>query len=262
MIYLRIFLRLIAFVIIIGAYFLATILAWTLLSSKNYRKVAVRLIQICGNLHLLSMNFRVKVSGNIDEIKVPGRLVVANHVTYMDVLVMSSLYPFAYVTSYEIRDTPFLGWLCRLGGCLFVERRSREGLKNEISELTQALKKGISVALYPEATSTDGAEIRKFKRPLFRAAIEAETKVVPVTINYVSASGEPLTRKNHDIVCWYGDAEFLPNLIGLYKQSQIDVEIIVSKPIEMRTGTGVIKDETMLAEESQKAVAENFKPLV
>ena len=75
-------------------------------------------------------------------------LIVSNHLSYLDILVIASKLPTAFVTSREIEKTPFLGPLCRIGGCLFVERRSREFLNQEIGEITDCLKNNLKVITY------------------------------------------------------------------------------------------------------------------
>lgn len=86
-------------------------------------------------------------------------LIVANHISYLDVLVLSRVAPLLFVTSTEVRDTPGLGLITRLAGCLFVERRNRSKIKSDSSDIQAALDSNIPVVLFPEGTSSDGSGV-------------------------------------------------------------------------------------------------------
>ena len=85
-----------------------------------------------------------------------GALIVANHLSFWDILVLSSQIPCLYVTSIEVRETPLLGRLAVLGGCVFVERRSRDRIDSEIEQIRSELKQGKKVVLFrKERVATD-----------------------------------------------------------------------------------------------------------
>lgn len=184
-------------------------------------------------------------------------LMVSNHLGYLDVLVLSSLRPCAFVTSVEIRETPFLGWLTQLAGCLYVERRSRQNLSLEISDVRRELEKGLSVCIFPEATSTSGESILRFRRPLYQAAIESGREVQPICINYSFIDGAPISRASRDQVCWYGDMEFLSHLWNFFSCSNVNVEVAVLE----RLCPKQFSSKELLAEQSYSRVSANFRPL-
>ncbi len=103
----------------------------------------------------------------------PSGLWVGNHLSYVDVLVLASNFPCSFVTSVEVRDTPVLGWITRLAGCIHVERRSREQLAEETREMRVMLQAGIPIILFPEGTSSPGITVLPFRPALFQAAIDA-----------------------------------------------------------------------------------------
>jgi 1-acyl-sn-glycerol-3-phosphate acyltransferase len=182
-----------------------------------------------------------------------GRLMAANHMGYLDVLALASTYPCLFITSVEVREMPFLGLLTRMGGCLYVERRSKNGLPQEVQEITEALRAGHSVLFFPEATSTNADEVLRFRRPLFQAAIDSSCPVQPLTLNYVSVSYEPFRRSNRDVVCWYGNMSFLPHLLKLFSQTEVTCMITEH---EMICSENRSKEE--LAEESHQQVKDHF----
>lgn len=185
-----------------------------------------------------------------------GSLYVGNHLSYLDVLIISAESPTVFVTSEEIRETPGLGFLCELGGCLFVERRSRARLTAEVGEITQALGCGVNVTVFPEATSTSGESVLRFRRPLFQSAVDSQRQVVPFCLNYESIDGARTNISTRDTVCWYGDMEFLAHLWALTAHRRIRVRLDWLDVIQ----PGLQSTPEILAEASHRQVANCFQP--
>ncbi|OQW47954.1 MAG: hypothetical protein A4S09_14245 [Proteobacteria bacterium SG_bin7] len=183
---------------------------------------------------------------------------VANHMSYIDVLVINSFLPSCFVTSQEIRETFGLGLLTEVAGCIFVERRNKLKLGNEIEELSRALDWGINVCVFPEATSTNGETVLPFKKPLFRASVIAEVPILPITINYDSVDGKGLSTENRDIVCWYGDMDFLSHLWNLCGRNNIKCRVEIHTPIEISERATLQE----LSEFSRERVVSTYVPIV
>ncbi len=239
-------------------YFLVTIPFLPFLSRGN-RKARFFLIHLLQNFCRFGLLFmQVKVKRHDPSQYLPqfsNGLIVCNHMSYLDVLVLYSQMPSCFVTSQEIRETPFLGQLCLLAGCLFVERRDKTNLSREVKELSQAMESGLSVTIFPEATSTDGSEVIRFRRPLFQSAIDAKKPILAMTLNYKSVSGAPVTKENRDLLCWYGDMSFLPHLWNFFKQSHVEAEILIGSLMNIKLDF----DTAALAEQSHKIVSSQFK---
>lgn len=176
----------------------------------------------CG-LGIWLIGVKTNKIGNFDSTK--NYLVVSNHLSYLDILIIASHVPSCFVTSVEIRDTPVLGVITRWAGCLFVERRNKQNLGHEISELTDGLANGLNVAIFPEATSTNGEQVLRFRSPLYTSAIEAGREVLPICINYRAINGEPVTLKNRDHVYWYGDMPFFSHFMNLTSLKSVEVDL-------------------------------------
>ncbi len=187
-----------------------------------------------------------------------GFLLVSNHLSFWDVLFISSKVPTLFITSVEVRNQPFLGWLAILGGSTFVERRNRKGIDGEISQIRAELKEGRPVVLFPEGTSGDGAGVLPFKRSLFRAAVQAEVPVIVTCINYLSIDQEPLSSKNRDHVFYYGDQTFFDQFIKIFSLKEIRVGLDV-------LGALVNSDQDhghrQLAEQSFEMVNKAYRPI-
>lgn len=178
---------------------------------------------------------RVEIREGAERLKRKGEptFLVSNHLSYFDVLVLSSQWPSAFVTSVEVQRSAGLGWIVKLGGCLFVERRSRERLEAEKREIADVIQQGISVFVFPEATSTDGevGSMIPFKGALFDCAILAGVPVQPITLNYIRVDGEVPTREMEDRIYYYGEMNFLPQLIKLCRCKSIVASLTLHAPL-------------------------------
>jgi len=160
-----------------------------------------------------------------------NHLIISNHLSYVDILVIASLMPSVFITSVELKQTFPLGLFAWLGGCLFVERRSRAGLKREIEEIEKVLVQGTSVALFPEGTTSNGDTVRPFKNSLITAAITTGASLLPVCIRYRAANGCPVDPTNRDSLYYYGGTTFFQHLPRLLALRSIDVDCVVLRPI-------------------------------
>jgi len=132
-----------------------------------------------------------------------GGLIVCNHLSYIDILVLSSQLPALYITSVETGSMGWIGTLCRIAGCVFVERRNPNALSSEISRIESLLRAGIPVVLFPEATSTDGRDVLPFKSALYECALRAKVPIHSFCIRYAPReSGVP----------YHGEMTLLPHL--------------------------------------------------
>lgn len=224
---------------------------WTL------RKRWTSLISAYSRLGLRIMGVHVHLRGNGRQ-SPQGQLIVGNHLGYLDVLVIASQWPSCFVTSQEIRETPLLGQVCTLAGCLFVERRNKSQIQNEIGELTQALKQDLNVVVFPEATSGNGEGVLRFRRPLYHAALNSQKDVIPICLNYRSIDGQKLTSENRDTLFWYGKMAFAPHLWKLMQARYIEVDLHLLEPIPVQNSLEV----SDLADRSYQAVVNAFNPVL
>lgn len=177
-------------------------------------------------------------------------LVAANHVSYVDILVIASLRPSVFITSIELRNTFPLGMLAWFGGSIFVERRSPAGLKKEIRDIEAVLQDGHSVVLFPEGTTSDGATVQPFKNSLFTAAIATAVPVLPLCLRYRRINGKRITEENRDDLYYYGGSSFAEHAPRLLALRTVHVECMNLDPLP--TSAGMSRKE--LATQCHKAV--------
>jgi 1-acyl-sn-glycerol-3-phosphate acyltransferase len=162
-------------------------------------------------------------------------LLVANHLSYIDIFIIAAAKRVVFITSREVKEALFLGWITRLGGSLFIERRNFSGLKNEITDIACYLRQGFTVCLFPEATSTDGRRILPFKTAFLEAARIAEVPVLPLCIRFTWINREPIHPLNLDIVCYYGSKTFFMHLARILVLDSIEVDLCFMESIHTHT---------------------------
>ncbi len=122
----------------------------------------------------------------------PGNLlIVANHISWLDIFVMNTLQPARFVAKAELRRWPVVGWLSTSVGTLYVERARRRHARSVNSEAAAALLRGDVVAIFPEGTTTDGMTILPFKGSLLQPIVDAGGHVQPIGIRYRDSAGSP-----------------------------------------------------------------------
>ncbi|MBX3034524.1 MAG: 1-acyl-sn-glycerol-3-phosphate acyltransferase [Bdellovibrionaceae bacterium] len=184
-------------------------------------------------------------------------LVIGNHLGFIDILACSSVHPNLFVTSKEMRETPVLGLITEMGGCIYVERRSRLNIVNELGQITEHLKKGFRVVLYPEATSTNGETVLPFKRTLLTAAAQAGVPVIPYVFNFREVNGEPgFPLKYRDSVCWYGDISFHQSIWRAFGLKSLVCELEFLSPVYTRTED----DRAVVADALREMILGKYTP--
>ncbi len=238
-------------------YFITVIPLYPFLLIAPYksRRLVTQIIKFFSRMILIILRVKVKRTGDISPPE--GNLIVCNHVSYIDIFIVASTFPSCFVTSYEMKETTGLGLICTLGGCLFVERRSRKNIGSEVKELSQGLRKKLNVMFYPEATSTNGTQVIEFKRSLFHAAVEAECDTLPLCINYKTLNGENITKENKDNVFWYGDkVSFGQHFSKFCRNGSIEVEITILPKITL---SEVGHDSKVLRDRAHFVISESYK---
>jgi 1-acyl-sn-glycerol-3-phosphate acyltransferase len=118
----------------------------------------------------------------------PGSLLVANHVSWLDILVLLATSPVKLVAKGEVGDWPAIGKLAGLSGAIFLNRARPKQLPDTVREVAASLRDSKSVAVFPEGTTFCGVGQGRFRPAMFQAAIDANAPVVPTSINYDSTA--------------------------------------------------------------------------
>lgn len=207
-------------------------------------------------LKLFGLRVDFKKSTRLQQASSP-RLIVANHVSDLDVLILFALHPAVFVTSVELRETSFLGTLAKAARCCFVERRLVAQVHSEIDELSEVLNDGFDVILFPEGTSSNGSQIFPFKSTFFEAAKKAKAAVQPICLNYRNVDGKKVSPANRDRIFYYGAMGFGPHLWSLCRLESVDVECRWLDEIS----TAPTMSRRELAATASQAIEKAFDPI-
>ena len=152
-------------------------------------------------------------------------LVVSNHLSYLDIVILSSAMPCFFVSKAEVGRWPYFGKAARTGGTLFIDRRSRASTMQVAAQIADRLKLPVPVLLFPEGTSTDGSQVIRFHSALFEPAVAASVPVTAVAVRYVLEDGA----QERDL-CWFGEAGFLPHLWKTLGTTGFSADVTFGEP--------------------------------
>ena len=160
-------------------------------------------------------------------------LILSNHVSWLDICVISALSPVVFVAKSEVAGWPVFGWLARLQRTIFVNRQARQRTGAASREIAGRLLGGDAVVLFAEGTSSDGNRVLPFRSSLVGAVHHAlgnstqhtHVTVQPMSLAYLSLSGVPMGRGLRQRVAWYGDAELVPHLLAVLASGAVDVTV-------------------------------------
>jgi 1-acyl-sn-glycerol-3-phosphate acyltransferase len=228
-------LKLAAFVSLWTFFFalVATVHLWiSILALPNRWKIISRLNRNFTLLVRLILNIKVSVSGDEGQLERGGYVIIANHVSYVDGIVLGSIFPILFVSKREVKNWPIVGQWNVLCGTIFVNRQ-RKGLAGLlIRELTRKLKQEANILLFPEGTSTNGEEMLPFQTVPLAAPLRSRSIIAPVTVTYKSIDEQPVTAANRDLIYWYGDMEFVSHFWKLLALRNVEVLVTIQPKIE------------------------------
>jgi 1-acyl-sn-glycerol-3-phosphate acyltransferase len=204
------------------------------------------------------LNIRVTVRGR----PTPARplLIAANHASWVDIFILSSVLPVSFIAKSEVAGWPVAGTLARLQRSVFVERAERGKVREQASAIADRLAGGDAIVLFAEGTTSDGNFLKPFRSALFGAARAAlgtdapEVMVQPVAIVYTALEGLPLGRSGRRLLSWIGDEDLLPHLRQLLSAGSFDVSVLFGEPIAYGPAT----DRKAVAAEAEARVRRLF----
>lgn len=120
----------------------------------------------------------------------PGSLIVANHISWLDIFAIHSIRPAAFISKSEVRDWPFVGWLAAKNDTVFLRRGSRGHARTVNTEIDALLTTGMDVALFPEGMTTDGTHLLGFHAALLQPAVETQRPILPLALTYLDEMGD------------------------------------------------------------------------
>lgn len=170
-------------------------------------------------------------------------LLVANHVSWLDIPVLSAVAPVSFIAKREVASWPFVSWLAHLQRTVFVDRNRKTTVDDTTGEMMQRLDAGDTLVLFAEGTSSDGGRVLPFRSALFGAvmpsqgiaAADERIAVQTLSLAYTHLHGVPIGRADRPLVGWYGDMEMAGHAWSLLRAGPLDVGIRIGPPITLST---------------------------
>jgi 1-acyl-sn-glycerol-3-phosphate acyltransferase len=163
------------------------------------------------------LHCRVELSGNVPR----KGLVAANHLGYVDILVLGSVCPAVFVAKGDVDGWPVFGWLARNAGTIFVSRDNPAEVPAQLRRMEDPLRAGHPVILFPEGTSSDGSSVLPFRSSLLESAVRTGARVTPASLSYdLHGSGSP-----GDEVAYWGDHTLMPHLVNLLSKPRFTARL-------------------------------------
>ncbi|HVE49935.1 MAG TPA: lysophospholipid acyltransferase family protein [Casimicrobiaceae bacterium] len=206
-----------------------TILVFPLIGTARRRSLIRRW---SGKLVAL-LHVSVRMKGTI-EADGGNLLIVANHVSWLDIFVIDAQHPARFVAKSELASWPLMGRLIRGAGTIFVSRERRHDTRRVNALAAQALASGDVVAVFPEGTTTLGDTLLKFHASLLQPIVASQGRVQPVALRYVDARGR------RSLAPTYGDESFAESFWRVCGERYLAVEVTVFAPL---TAQGVDRRE-------------------
>jgi 1-acyl-sn-glycerol-3-phosphate acyltransferase len=166
-------------------------------------------------------------------------LIVANHSSWLDISVITSVAPVVFVAKQEVAGWPVFGLLAKLQRTVFVDRARRHKTRDVNAEIARRLAEGDPVVLFGEGTSSDGNRVLAFRSALIGSARDALAEaehtgrvwIQPLSLAYTHLRGLPLSRSDRPRVAWYGHMSMAPHLAGLARHGGVDVTVMWGEPL-------------------------------
>ncbi|HEX2556356.1 MAG TPA: lysophospholipid acyltransferase family protein [Microvirga sp.] len=165
-------------------------------------------------------------------------LVLANHVSWLDIPVIGGLRPLSFIAKSEIAAWPVVGLLARLQRTVFIDRGRRKATAEVNHVVASRLARGEAIVLFAEGTTGDGNRLLPFRSSLVGAARAALAEpgidrihLQPLAIAYTRRNGLPVTRRERPEIAWYGDMDLAPHLALFVHGGPLDVVVTWGEPI-------------------------------
>jgi lyso-ornithine lipid O-acyltransferase len=204
----------------------------SILGLPNRWKILSRLNRNYTLLLRLILNIKVTIAGDAGQLERGGYVVIANHVSYVDGIVLGSIFPIVFVSKREVKKWPIVGQWNVLCGTIFINRQRKNEVGTMVREMTRKLRQEANILLFPEGTSTNGEKMLPFQTVPLAAPLRSRSIIVPVTLAYTTIDEQPVTAVNRDFVYWYGDMDFVTHFWNLLGRRGVEVLVTLQPKIE------------------------------
>jgi len=178
------------------------------------------------------LNIKVTVVGDAGQLEGGGRVIISNHLSYIDGIVLGSIFPVVFISKREVRKWPVVGWWTILCGTIFIDRQRKQRVGLLVAETSRKLNEGAHILLFPEGHATNGERMLPFQTVPLAAPLRNRSIIVPVTLLYSSIDDQPVTKTNRDLVYCYDDMSFGPHFWQLLALRSVEATVTVQSKID------------------------------
>ena len=178
-----------------------------------------------------------------------GYLVVANHVSWLDIFVLNTIYPSRFIAKAEVRNWPLIGWLCKRSNTIFIERALRQDAASINQQISLLLEQGVCVGLFPEGTTTDGKQVGHFHSALIQPAIDAGAMLCPVALRYQDEAG-----KQSSTAAFTGDMTLSQSIWRILRSPRFDALLVFTAALATAG-----ENRRVLARAAQAAISQGLQ---
>ena len=204
----------------------------SVLRLPNRWKIISRLSRTYVFLLRTILDIKVTVVGDEGQLERGGYVIISNHVSYVDGIILGSLFPVLFVSKKEVKSWPVIGQWTALCGTIFINRQRKELVPLLIEEISMKLMQEANILLFPEGTSTNGEQMLPFQTAPLAAPLRKRAIIVPVTLTYKSVEDKPVSVANRDLIYWYGDMSFVTHFWKLLSLRGIEAMVTIQPKIE------------------------------
>ncbi len=195
------------------------------------------------------LNIGIQIEGPQPSRSDGGCLIVANHVSWLDVLVLNAIYPSRFIAQSEVRSWPVIGWLCRRVGTVFIERAMHQDAASVNRHVGALLKQDVCVGLFPEGTTTNGKQVGHFHSAFFQPAIDAGVRVCPIALRYQDKNRGPSTT-----AVLTGDMTLAQSIWKILRCPRLNALVVFTPALPTAN-----ENRRVLARAAQESIAQGLK---
>lgn len=225
--------------LLLGALIVLSVFPWCRPVSRRWMK------QRWSRILLAVLGIRVSISGHLPS---GALLLVSNHVSWLDIYLINSLCPVAFVSKADVKNWPLIGWLARHNDTIFLQRGSRGHAHVINQEIAGVLSQGCPVTVFPEGTTTEGDRVLHFHGALLQPALSVGAQLVPLSIRYRETN---CPDRPSLVAAYAGETTLGQSLWGIAGCQGLEASLSVLSPLQGN-------DRKMLAVEARAVIAANL----
>ena len=178
------------------------------------------------------LNIKVTVVGDVEQLEGGGRVIISNHLSYVDGIVLGSVFPVVFISKREVKRWPVVGLWTILCGTVFIDRQRKQRVGLLVAETSRKLKEGANILLFPEGHATNGERMLPFQTVPLAAPLRNRSIIVPLTLVYNSINDQAVSTANRNLVYCYNEMAFAPHFWQLLTLRSVEATVTIQSKID------------------------------